>query len=96
MAHALSDNWLTDDLTWDEGEKFDAPFLAGIPVRISEKKVVQWDDNPRYGFALWIGEKPEAHSMVLVVERPKRTDYTCSEHNEGCLCIQVVRAWMAK
>ena len=87
---SFSDGWLTDNLEWDNGaEWIDAPFLPGVPVRIQEKKVIQWDDRPRWGFNVWIGKDAPAHTSVLVVEGERQKMY-CSDHDGDCDCKRVV------
>lgn len=90
-THALSDNWLTDDLSWDEGKKFDAPFLAGVPVRVLECTPIPWDEKPRFMQKIWINEKM---SVVITVRHSDHDVLTCSDHNGECICKKIARAWM--
>ena len=91
-THALSNDWLTDPIEWPDGS-FDAPFLDGIPARLMERKVIQWDSKPRQGFKLWLNNE-ESHSGLLVVGEGKEQRIFCSDHDDDCTCKAVVRAYL--
>lgn len=88
-----SDEWLTDPLVWDDA--IEVHFIPGVRVLIKERKVIQWDDKPRHGFNIWIGDNPQSHSAVIVVEHPDKTVMICSDHDDECQCKKIVRQWMA-
>lgn len=95
MTHALSDSWLKDDLTWDEGEKFDVSWMPGVRVQVLECTPIQWDEKPRQMQKIWIGDAP--HVAVITVTHPNKVVMTCSDHDEpDCDCKRIARLWMEK